>query len=197
MFVSLQTEAQEQIFKAGIIFGMNASQLDGDRSAGYFKLGLVAGLNGVVLLSERIEINIEMLYSERGSRNTFNDDNSTIPFKISTNFIEIPVIFNFKDWLDEDGYYKLYFHTGIAYARLINAKVEDESPVSNLSQAVDDFNKNDLSFLFGVTFYTGPHLAFTFRWSRSFGALYFNDILNAPVPSLQNHTISLRTLYMF
>ncbi len=192
MFVSLQTEAQEQIFKAGIIFGMNASQLDGDRSAGYFKLGLVAGLSGVVLLSDRIEINIEMLYSQRGSRNTFNMDNSSNPFKISTNFIEIPVIFNYKDWLDGEGeYYKLYFHGGFSYGRLISADLE------GVIYQEETFNKNDWSYLLGVTFYTGPHLAFTFRWSRSFGVLYFNAANNPNAPSLQNHLISLRALYMF
>ena len=198
IFSGFQLNAQEQRFKAGLILGFNASQLDGDRSAGYNKLGLVGGLSGVILLTEKMYFNIELLYSQRGSRSHLVPDNSIVPFKIATDFIEIPLLFNYKDWLDEEGeYYKLHFHGGISYGRLIRTDVEDESPVSNLVLASEHFEKNDLSYMLGATFYTGPHLAFTFRWSRSFGVLYFNNSINIPLPSLQNHLISFRTLYMF
>lgn len=197
VFISIQMKAQER-FKAGIIVGFNAAQLDGDRSAGYNKLGLVAGLRGVTVITNKIEVSIELLYSQRGSRSSLVPDNSNVPFKIATDFIEIPLLFNYKDWYDEEGeYYKLHFHAGFSYGRLISTNVEDDSPVSNLVQASEDFNKNDWSYMLGATFYAGPHVAFTFRWSRSFGVLYFNNSANIGLPSLQNHLISIRTLYMF
>jgi hypothetical protein len=198
MLSSVQMNAQEQRFKAGAILGFNMSQLDGDRSAGYNKLGIVGGLSLVILLAEKIDVNVELLYSQRGSRSSLVPDNSIVPFKISTDFIEIPVLFNYKDWQSDDGeYYKFHFHGGFSYGRLVRTAVDDDSPVSNLSQASEQFNKNDVSFILGATFYTGPHLAFTFRWSRSIGVLYFNDFNNINLPSLQNHLISFRALYMF
>ena len=196
--LSIQTDAQEQRFKAGIILGFNASQIDGDRSAGYNKFGLVGGLSGVILISNRVDINVELLYSQRGSRSSLVMGNTNDPFTISTNYIEVPVLFNYKDWLNEEGeYYKLHFHGGISYGRLISSNVDDGTPNSNLVMAQEYFEKNDWSYMFGVTFYTGPHLAFTFRWSRSIGVLYFNNSANPGVPSLQNHLISFRALYMF
>lgn len=198
LLFSVQMDAQEQRFKAQVIVGFNMAQLDGDRSAGYNKLGFVGGLSGVILLKEKMYVNIELLYSQRGSRSSLVPDNSIVPFKISTDFIEIPILFNYKDWKSDDGeYYKLHFHGGFSYGRLIRTAVEDDSPVSDLSQAADYFNKNDISFMLGATFYTGPHLAFTFRWSRSLGVLYFNDSTNINLPSLQNHLLSFRALYMF
>lgn len=194
---SVESNAQQSRFKAGAIFGMNASQLDGDQFAGYHKIGFVAGLRGVVILTNRIETSFELLYSQRGSRSSLTKDNNINPFNIGTNFIEVPVIFNYKDWLDEEGeYYKLHFHAGLSFGRLISTKIEEGSfvPVNFTS---DDFNKTDFSYLVGATFYTGKHLAFTFRWSRSFGKLYKNDATNTAIPSLENHLISIRTLYMF
>lgn len=195
---SIQLEAQAQRFKAGVIVGLNASQLDGDSYYGYNKLGLVAGLSGVILLTEKVDLNLELLYSQRGSASSLVPDNINYPFKIKTDFIEIPLLINYKDWLDSEGeYYKLHFHGGFSYGRLINTEVDDGTTNSNLVQASEDFNKNDWSYMLGVTFYTGQHLAFTFRWSRSFGLLYLQTSVNSPVPSLQNHLLSFRTLYMF
>jgi hypothetical protein len=189
---SVQLNAQAQRFKAGIIVGFNASQLDGDAYAGYNKLGFVGGLSGVILLTDKMYVNTELLYSQRGSTSSLVAGNTNDPFKITANFIEIPLLFNYKDWLDTEGeFYKLHFHGGFSYGRLISSKVD-----GGAYQGVD-FNKNDWSYLLGFTFYTGPHLAFTFRWSRSFGVLYFNDNTNLNSPSLQNHLISLRALYMF
>ncbi len=195
---SVSLNAQQQRFKAGIIVGFNAAQLDGDRSAGYNKLGFVGGLSGVILLTDKMYVNTELLYSQRGSASSLVAGNTNDPFKITTNFIEIPLLFNYKDWYDEEEeYYRFHFHGGFSYGRLISSKVDDGTTNSNLVMASEDFNKNDFSYMLGVTFYTGPHLAFTFRWSRSFGVLYFNDSTNIGLPSLQNHLISVRTLYMF
>ncbi len=198
LIVSFEMQAQPQRFKAGVIVGLNASQIDGDRFYGYNKLGLVAGLNGVTILNDKMEMSIELLYSQRGSRSSLVPGNSIFPFKISTDFIEVPVLFNYKDWHNPEGeYYRFHFHAGFSYGRLIRTEVDDGTPNSNFVQAGESFNKNDWSYIFGATFFTGPHLAFTFRWSRSFGVLYLNTANNPGVPSLQNHMLSFRTLYMF
>ncbi len=195
---SVQLDAQQQRFKAGFIIGLNASQLDGDYVYGYNKLGLVAGLRGVTIITDKVDVSIELLYSQRGSTSSLVPDNSNYPFTIKSDFIEIPLLIGYKDWLDSEGeYYKLDFHGGFSYGRLIRSEVDDGTINSNLVQASENFNKNDWSYMLGVTYFTGPHLAFTFRWSKSFGLLYLNTSANPGVPSLQNHLISLRSLYMF
>ena len=47
---ALDLQAQRrQRFKAGVIAGITAAQIDGDASAGYNKVGLQGGLRGIVL----------------------------------------------------------------------------------------------------------------------------------------------------
>ena len=87
-FSLLAQDAPSQRFKAGILVGFNGSQINGDASAGFNKLGLVAGVRGVTVINEKMEISIELLYSQRGSRSElFNSTNTNIPFKIELNYI--------------------------------------------------------------------------------------------------------------
>jgi len=117
-------DAQEQRFKAGVILGANLSQIDGDKSDGYIKLGITGGLRGVAIITDKIELSIELLFDQRGSRSQKIFDTNFFPFSITNNYISVPVVFNYQDWLDESGdYYKLHFHTGLSYGRLINTEI--------------------------------------------------------------------------
>ncbi|MCC7507153.1 MAG: hypothetical protein IT259_17735, partial [Saprospiraceae bacterium] len=49
---------RQQRFKAGIIAGLTASQIDGDESAGYHKVGLQGGLRGVVILGGKQDASV-------------------------------------------------------------------------------------------------------------------------------------------
>lgn len=192
--------AQEQRFKAGVILGFNGSQINGDNFAGFNKFGVTGGIRGVVIINDRIEISTEMLYSQRGSRpELVKGSNTLFPFKINVDFIEVPVLFNIQDWLSADEeYYKLHFHAGLSYGRLISTNIEDSSPNSPLIELGDLFNKDDVSWILGATFYTNKHLAITGRYTRSFGLLYRNDPasqINAR--SLQVYFFTFHALYMF
>ncbi len=194
------TQAQEQRFKAGLILGANLSQIDGDLSAGYIKLGLSGGLRGVAILGEKSELSIELLFDQRGSRSQSIFDDDFFPFKITNNYVSVPVVFNFMDWLDEsEEYYKLHFHAGASYGRLLNSTVDDEDPNSSLSVISTFFNRDDVALLVGATFYTGPHLAITGRFSRSILPLYENA--DDGRPSVRSAFIAkqltLQLLYMF
>ncbi len=87
--LSFSAHAQRnQRFKAGILAGVTAAQIDGDASAGYNKVGLQAGLRGIVLLNQKQDASIEILFTQRGSRN----EAKTPPFfKTTLNYIEVPV----------------------------------------------------------------------------------------------------------
>jgi hypothetical protein len=198
--ISVDMTAQTQRFKAGIIAGTNFAQIDGDNSGGYLKFGFTGGLRGVVIINDKIDISIELLFDQRGSRSQKVFDNAGFfPFKITNNYASIPVIFNIQDWLDEsEEFYKLHFHGGFSYGRLLNAEVDDEDPVSSLSQVALDFRQNDISFLVGATYYVNKNLAFTGRFTRSITPLYKNGDgpINVGIPFIQKH-LTFQTLYMF
>jgi len=193
--------AQEQRFKAGVILGTNLAQIDGDNSNGYIKLGITGGLRGAAIISDKVDLSIELLFDQRGSRSQKIFDASFFPFKITNNYVSVPVIFNYQDWLDEsEEYYKLHFHAGFSYSRLLNSQIDDEDTNSIFLSISDFFVRDDVAALVGATFYTGPHLAVTGRFSRSLRYLYKYEEGGPGIPTrrpfLGKH-LTIHLLYMF
>lgn len=194
-------KAQAQRFKAGVIIGANLSQIDGDKSDGYLKLGITGGLRGAAIITEKIDLSIELLFDQRGSRSQKIFDTNFFPFKITNNYISVPVVFNYQDWLDEsEGFYKLHFHTGLSYGRLLNTQIDDEDINSIFVEASQYFNRDDFGILLGATFYINQHIAVTGRFSRSLLPLYDYDEGDpgpiSPRPFISKH-LTIQLLYMF
>ncbi|MBP7273158.1 MAG: PorT family protein [Saprospiraceae bacterium] len=150
-----------QTFGAGIHLGFNASQIDGDDSYGFNRLGLAAGISGIIHITERSGIATEILFSQRGSRNKLLPDNANVVGGVGLNYVEVPVYYTIDDWKvtddDENDFYKMQFGVGLSYGRLMNHKIENDfinTEVANL------FNKNDISWL----------LQGSFRWSNHWSA---------------------------
>jgi hypothetical protein len=191
-----------QRFKAGVIASITASQIDGDLSAGYNKLGLQTGLRGIVLLKEKQEASVELLFSQRGASSALLKNADDFGFAITLNYIEIPVQWHYKDWLIEDAekgdYYKVSFNAGLSFARLIGTKVNNE--LSAVTKVVPNLlEKNDLSFVLGANIWANHHLGFTFRYVRSFGYMY-NPKKWALPPFAQawnGHSLNFQTVYLF
>ena len=101
-----------QTFEAGLIGGVNLSQLHGDGLAGFNQIGLNVGGRVAVQTSNRWMWNIDILFSQKGS-NKGKDDLRSIPFdSYRLNYAEVPIMISFLDWLDEsedDVFYKLHF----------------------------------------------------------------------------------------
>lgn len=194
----------QQRFRAGIIAGVTASQIDGDNSAGYNKLGLQAGLRAITRLKGRTEASIEFLFTQRGSQNELirnNDFGNT--FSLTTNYLEVPVQFHFKDWLvegddDEPDYYKVSFNGGFSYARLLGTKVDDDLSAIRVV-APDYLKKDDFSFILGANFFASRNICLTLRYVRSIGYMYDpRDWNPAPLKSAWNsHSLYFQTAWMF
>ena len=201
-FLPLVSVAQPR-FKAAIIAGLTASQINGDRSAGYNKLGLQAGLRGIARLKDREDLSIEFLYAQRGCQSTLLKDQFD-PFRFShtINYLEIPVQWHFKDWLveyedDKDNFYRVSFNIGASYARLLGYTSGGEG--SGIGAALPVLKKGDISFLLGANFMASRHFGFAFRYVRSFGRMYDPaDFSPAPYQySLNSHSLYFQTFYLF
>jgi len=162
--LSLQSSfSQDRFFYGGLKAGINFSQIDGDDALGYDKIGLQSGITGGFSLGGIKELQIEFLYSLRGSRSTKND---TANVKINLHYIEIPVIFCLKDWLIEeenDSYHRLIFQGGLSTGFLIN---------STSTRAEHDFKKLDISWLLGVQYQVTKNIGIYGRYTSSFTPIY-------------------------
>jgi len=193
----------QQRFRAGVILGVTASQIDGDNSAGYNKLGLQTGLRAVARLKGRTEASIEFLFTQRGSQSELIKDEFSNFFSLTTNYLEVPVQWHFKDWLiegeeGEPDYYKVSFNGGFSYGRLLGTKVNDDLSAIRVI-APDYLKKNDFSFVLGANFFATRHFCLTLRYVRSIGYMYDpRDWNPAPAKSAWNsHCLYFQTAWMF
>jgi hypothetical protein len=199
MLFSLTAMGQQR-FGAGIIVGLNAAQVNGDDLAGYNKLGLRGGLRGITYLSDKTEINIDILFSQRGSASELVANNSLPRRLVNLNYIEVPVTFTFKDWQDERGFYKVHFQGGLAYSRLISSKVDFFAIIESEQ---DNFAANDLAITLAGGFYVNESFGLNVRWSRSIFPFYDNDkhLNSAGLPRykfpLTGFFLSFEGVYLF
>lgn len=114
-FNSHQLQAQD--FQAGLLVGLNASQIDGDGFGGYDKTGFKFG--GFVRrhFTDEWAFQFELLYNHRGSQSkTEEGENPLYSYKL--NYIEIPVLAQYY-FFDE-----LYAEAGLEFGYLLSAEEE-------------------------------------------------------------------------
>lgn len=164
-FVLLTFTASAQRFEASVVAGINLSQIDGDRLAGFNQIGVSAGGKVAAVLSERWQFGLEILFSQQGANRINRDDPASIYDNIRLNFVEVPVLFHFKEW-------KFHLSGGASYARLINYKVTDfrGGDITDTQK----FNENNISLVLGGTYYFREKTGVEIRWFRSLNDLQGN-----------------------
>jgi len=174
-----------QRFKGSAVLGLNLSQIDGDDLAGYTKLGWTGGFKLAYPLREKTDLNIEMLYSQRGSNSGFGFGGSGDIFT-DLQYIEIPVYVNIMDWfIEEDDYYKVKAHAGLSYGFLFS--VDSQSGL--LSDDIESYNRHNVSYLLGVDYSFNSKFGMNLRYTRSFNSIY--------VVRAISYFITVRTEYSF
>lgn len=185
MISQLSLEAQR--FSASAIVGINASQIDGDGIYGYDKLGMTGGARLAYSIKDNGRANaaIEFLYSQRGSSPdiTFGDGSfNTIDLK----YIEIPLLVEYNDWLQEEGYYKVGIEGGVSYGNLFEVNTSNQIVNNDLA----GYKKHDLSYTLGLRYSVNSRISGSFRYSRSLLRIHRNE--DAGLDGLISHWLSFR-----
>lgn len=116
--------SQDSRFHAGVVAGLNFSELEGDGVTDYF--GLNTGLIGTARLTKHAQLGVELLYSQNGEYiiPEFYPPLEYGPVRL--NHLEIPIHI---DWLigvfQRESYYDLNLSIGTAYTRLLSYRVKD------------------------------------------------------------------------
>lgn len=180
-----------QGFNAAVVGGFNASQIDGDDLAGFNKLGLHGGLKLGYFIKPKLNLSTELLLSQRGSSSQLSIGAPVEKITIHLNYIEIPLMISFHDWLIDDSYYKVKADVGFSYGNLFSASSENSFFDDDLSV----FKNHDFSFLAGFAYRFNYHLALNVRYTRSVIPLFENP--TQLVRGLFGYLLTFRLEYHF
>lgn len=178
-----------QGFDATLLTGFNAAQIDGDDLAGFNKFGLHGGIKVGYLVKPKLHLSTELLLSQRGSRSSIRIGSPVEVSNISLNYIELPVVVSFLDWLVDDSYHKVKADVGLSYAFLYQANASN----SFFEDDTELFADNDLSFLVGLGYRFNEKIGVNLRYTRSITPL-FNDP-DAFVRALFGYFVTFRVEY--
>lgn len=117
-----------QRFYGGVIGGFNGSQVDGDYTDGYHKLGASVGVWTATDISENFYWSMELKYNEKGSRVKPTKKNGYWKYIYRLNYVDLPVTLGYK--YNDD----LSFFAGASAGYLLHKYGED-----NMGQDPNDF----------------------------------------------------------
>lgn len=155
----------QQRFRGSLFAGVNLAQIDGDDLAGYNKPGLSAGVRVAYPTGQKTDLSLELAYSVRGSRRSLFGGGDQV--NTTLNYIEIPLIFSYKDWeIPDEKYFKVKAEGGLAYGYLFDVES------FNSGYTTETLKNFDITYLLGVSFNFTKRLGLTVRYNRS-----LNDLL--------------------
>lgn len=171
-----------QGFKGGLLTGVVVSQVDGDNFDGYHKFGFQLGAYTEFDLNEKWGLLVELKYIQKGSNKTDKKDPYN-DFRISLNYIDLPVLLNYK--YNE----KLTFGTGLSYGYLMNAEVQDGAGIVDGDYLT--YHKYDINAVLQIKYRLAEHIWIDLKGAYS--VMYINDIY----PRHSNNLISFGIGYQF
>lgn len=158
-----QTENEKTFFKQGnklfrgyVVAGLNFTQIDGDRMAGFNQVGANVGGGVFITYTKKFTNSLEISYTMRGAKSGFTHTQNTNNYAwFQMDYIEIPLMFNYHD-------FKIaIFSVGFSYTQLIREKyVPTFAPTT-------DFYNNNVDVVVGVTFLFKNHWGLNFKYNYS------------------------------
>jgi opacity protein-like surface antigen len=205
LFLLPFTTIYAQKFKAGIIIGMNGSQINGDNMAGFNKGGFLGGIYVDYPFNKSWSGGFEMDFTMKGSKRTYSDSNGVATAgpgswdDLELGYLEVPIFAKYHF----NKHFEVYF--GPAFGLLMYSTwYPGQGSIGNQGgEAKADFLRSyDISFTGGVTYNFAEHFSATVRYSNSLisiGTGSYNSLLsNSPINNgLTNIVISGALVYHF
>jgi hypothetical protein len=149
--------AQAQFIHGGFKVGVNASQVSGDKLSGFNKAGIHGGMYAGFSVSQQTRMQIEMLFTQKGSRRNAKPDKGIYStYIMRLNYIEIPVLMTWKgnSYLEIEG--------GLSYAQLIK-NVDVEFDENGVMPGQNPFRKYEISGMIGMNYLLSENTRINFR----------------------------------
>lgn len=163
IFISLFSfSAFAQDFNGGILGGLAASEISGDRLQGPNKAGVYVGAFVNRYISERSSFQMELDFIQKGSRENPDSANNYQSYLLRLNYVELPVHYRY-DFAERGT-----LEAGLSLGVLIH-NYEEANGYEWVSGP--DFRRTDLSFNIGAFYTLTERLRINVRYSNSIMAV--------------------------
>jgi hypothetical protein len=154
---------KSQSFNAGISGGINASQISGDGYSGFDKAGILFGVYSNAPISNKLNIQLEINYSQKGSRRNQTDENPDF-LLLRLNYVEVPILVRWESK-------KITYEAGLYYGQLIHQYLEDENFEYVDFENFNQFKSTDFGASIGLTYKLSEHLMMNWRYNNSINSV--------------------------
>lgn len=186
-------------FYGGLLLGTNFAQVDGDKFAGFRKVGLNAGGIVYAKLGRKVAASMEILFSQKGSRSSKSLPSNTGKYRIDKysidlNYAEIPVMINYFDKR------KSHFGAGLSYSQLISSSEEVSTtpayPVTDLAVKYP-FKKADINAVICFNLHLVKGFFLNYHYQYSIAPIRDNLEPELARAKQYNNLHVLRIMYLF
>ncbi len=190
------TEAQR--VKGELIFGMNATQIDGDEIFGFHKYGLNVGVGGILPFSKHWSLSVETIFNQKGSYRKESIEIDTLPtpyYNIRLNYLDVPVMLHYED---KGG---LTFGLGFSWGRTVGIEETEHGKKVETTTLAGPYKRDDLNVLADIRIKIWQKLKFNFRYAYSVlpirTRIYTNSINQIWERTQYNSMLTFRLIYIF
>lgn len=154
-----QNQVNAQQFKGGIVAGVAGTQVKGDGLSGYNKAGIVFGPYVNLELSDKVSMQMQLEYYQKGSRGNPDSTNYFQSYLLRLNYMQIPVTVQYR-YNENFG-----LEAGLSYGVLIHDYEEINGSTNFIAQY--PWEDDDLSFVLGAHWYLTDVITAEFEFSHS------------------------------
>lgn len=149
-----------QEIRNGLVFGLSASQVDGDGMGGFNKPGLIFGGSSNFKFNDKISLQPEILFLQKGSKSTDNDSISGIGYlRWRLNYLSVPLLLRYQIQP------RFTLQAGATADYLLSANQDNGF---GYIERTDEIQKLDLCYTAGIEFRIWDNLAANARYQYSF-----------------------------
>ena len=186
--------------KFGLKVGVNSANLSGGDVSVFedefgpmkSKIGFCGGGFVVFALSKGMAIQVEALYTQKGSTFDIGVDGETVELNWNTDYIEIPVLFKYA--FETKGKVVPVLFAGPAVAFKMTAKLKANFMGTSKSTDIPGFKSTDFGLVFGGGLDIGPKFRVDLRYTMGLTKLLEMD---GETADLKNGVFTLAVGYAF
>lgn len=161
--LSSHSQHHHKLFNAGVIAGLNFSELEGEGRTNYY--GANTGIKGSLRFSKHTQLGLEMLYSQNGEYIRPSYYPPLEYGRINLSHLEVPL---YVEWLigvfEREKFYDWRIQLGGAYTTLFHHKVYTKEG-RNVTDEIIYRDRNGVLLQAGTSYFVSSHFGIHFRSS--------------------------------